>query len=424
MMNDRFDAQLREHLLGTADTSPADGQLARVVGAVNHTAQRRPLLARLAWNPGRIGPVPTRALQVGLIVVALGAALVAGAIYAGGRTARTTPFEGWWASTDPGDGSVQTLVIGSGATPPIQFVDRHATGLACRDDAVKTFFADGTGAVQGNALTATFPDGGGCGLRIVEVGPMTLTYESSTDTIVDQDGLTWSRADEMDIAPTAGPVSQATTGPTAVPTPELAPSATPGGNCIQFEAPDTYAAPAPFHGAPGSIALEATVGANGDHWLGLRERFTLAEATCGLGHGSGRIEAAQIDTINADGCAGEGVPVASAAAAAERLATNGNLVVHGNREVNLNGSIGTAIRVDGTVQGLPTACQDGELVVNDDLSGFAPELDFTIYFIDDDGGNVIAVALYETNTWNSTLRGQVDDILGSLELRAAVGISG
>lgn len=83
MMNDRFDAQLREHLLSMTNDRPAEGQLAAVTRGVAGIAQRRALAARLTWNAGRIGPFPSWALRVGL-VVALVAATAGLAILVGG----------------------------------------------------------------------------------------------------------------------------------------------------------------------------------------------------------------------------------------------------------------------------------------------------------------------------------------------------
>lgn len=99
MMNDRFDAQLREHLLGTADARPADGQLEGVLRAVSGTAQRRKVVARLTWFPGRVGPVPTRPLRYALVAAALVAVMAAAALIVGTNPARSTPFEGTWIST-------------------------------------------------------------------------------------------------------------------------------------------------------------------------------------------------------------------------------------------------------------------------------------------------------------------------------------
>ena len=192
-MNDRFAAQLRQHLLETADERPADGQLARVIDGVAATTQRHSLTARLTWEPGRIGPFPSKALRLGLLAVALALAAAGGASLAGGPRPPSSVFEGTWITIDPADGSGMTLVVGPGRTPAVYFEDGYASGLACVDDVVKRFTARGTGRISGNRLVATFPDGGGCGLRTVEV-PGTYKYDQQRDTLSDQDGVVWTRA--------------------------------------------------------------------------------------------------------------------------------------------------------------------------------------------------------------------------------------
>ena len=202
MMNDKFSADLRRHMLETADERPADGQLATVIAAVDATGQRHPILARWTWNPGRVGLVPSAALRFGLVVLALALAMAAGALLAGGggRTPSTV-FEGSWIAIDPLDRSGMTLVIGPGTRPPIYFEDGWATGGACDDDVVKRFTARGTAAIAGNMLVADFPDGGGCGLMTVEVRGI-YEYIERTDMLVDQDGLGWDRALGADRVPT------------------------------------------------------------------------------------------------------------------------------------------------------------------------------------------------------------------------------
>ena len=81
-MNDRFSAQLRQHLLGVANERPTDGQLAVLKAELAVTAQRHPLVARLAWLPGRIGPFPSAVVRLGLIT-ALVAAVVGAALLVG-----------------------------------------------------------------------------------------------------------------------------------------------------------------------------------------------------------------------------------------------------------------------------------------------------------------------------------------------------
>ena len=213
-MTDRFDALLRQHLLGTADERPAEGQLAAIVTHVEATRQRAGLPARLSWWPGRIGPFPTAVLRYGLVAGALLVALVAALILTAGGPLSRGGVQGTWRSTDPGDGSTQTLVVGPGDRPAVEFEDDFASGAACVDDAIKIFRADGTGEISGSRLVVTYPNGGGCGSTVV---PLSATYEyrEASDTLLDQDGVIWSRLREgqpaVSIPPgTAPPPSRST----------------------------------------------------------------------------------------------------------------------------------------------------------------------------------------------------------------------
>ena len=135
MMNDRFAAQLRQHLLETADERPADGQLAAVVERVAATTQRHPLVARLTWIPGRIGPFPSGALRYGLIAVALIVAIVAAALAAGvGSPSPSGAF----------GGTVHYQLDGAPATTA---VDAVADGASVSGTAVTTF-REGTHTVR------------------------------------------------------------------------------------------------------------------------------------------------------------------------------------------------------------------------------------------------------------------------------------
>lgn len=192
-MNDRFASQLRWHLHETADDRPAEDQLARVLDGVATTTQRHPAAARLTWDPGRLGHIASVTIRYGLIAAALLLAALAGAGLGGGAPRPTSVFEGTWITIDPGDGSGMTLVVGPGLTPDVYFEDGYATGRACTDDAVKRFTARGTAAITDHQLVATFPDGGGCGLRTVEVRGE-FEYDPRGDMLIDQDRAIWSRA--------------------------------------------------------------------------------------------------------------------------------------------------------------------------------------------------------------------------------------
>jgi hypothetical protein len=218
MMTDRFDAQLRQHLLETANERPVDGQLATIARDVAATPQRRPLIARLPGLRGRIGQFPA-AVRYGLIALALVLAAVAGAILAGGGAhGRSTPFDGTWTATDMPDGSTVDLYVGSGSAPTVRFEDLFATGDACIEDESKVFTADGVGEITGNRLVVSYPNGGGCGSVLVSIAGVYL-YDRDTDTVRDQDGIVWTRIPGFD-------------GRLPTVPPELSPSASPSPGMV------------------------------------------------------------------------------------------------------------------------------------------------------------------------------------------------
>ncbi len=83
MMNDRFSAQLRRHLLNTANERPADGRLEEIDERVAVTAQRPRLVARLGWFPGRFDPFASSPVRYALVAAALIVAIAAAALAAG-----------------------------------------------------------------------------------------------------------------------------------------------------------------------------------------------------------------------------------------------------------------------------------------------------------------------------------------------------
>lgn len=199
-MNDRFSAQLRQHLLDSADERPAPGQAAAIVDAVARTPQRPVAVLRL-------GSLPATA-RFGLLAAALAGLVLGGTLLAGGGPAPVppTPFEGTWVSVDPGDGSTQTLTVGPGATPGVRFIDDFASGGACANAEVKVFVADGTGTVAGDLLEVSWPNGGGCsGVPAIAMDPGGYDYDEATDSIIDGSGLQWFRAgggDRPSVVPT------------------------------------------------------------------------------------------------------------------------------------------------------------------------------------------------------------------------------
>jgi hypothetical protein len=192
MMNDRFSAQLRQHLLETANDRPAEGQLAAIVDSVAAKPQRRWLAPWRPQVPAWVGGLPAT-VRYGLLAGLLVLAALAGAILAGGGThAPSTPFEGSWTTIDVADDSTLYLSVGAGPNPTLRFEDLHATGSACRNDEVKVFRADGVGHINGEQLEATYPNGGGCGLETVSTAGR-YVYNPDGDILVDQDGQIWAR---------------------------------------------------------------------------------------------------------------------------------------------------------------------------------------------------------------------------------------
>ena len=305
MMNDRFSAELRQHLLATADERPAGDTLAAIVDGVATTAQYHQLTARLTWAPRRMGVFPSAAVRYILIAAALVIAMVAVALFAGGNAARRTVFEGTWRSTDPADGSTQTLVVGGGMSPAVHFVDAFATGLACRADAVKVFTMDGTGTIVDDRLDVVWPDGGGCGLMKVEVGPGFYMCDRENDTIADGEKLTWTRVQGSVVPPSSMPVTEtslATQAPSTSPPPtphageaaftstihgfsmgvppgwETRPATEPwGGEPLDFDSPaaDVIFDPALEDGLYLVVASQTFSGMSEDGW-----RATVLEWTC------------------------------------------------------------------------------------------------------------------------------------------------
>jgi hypothetical protein len=273
MMNDRFAAELRQHLLETANERPAEGQVATIVESVAATPQRRPLIAGLPDLRGRIGPFPA-AVRLGLIALALVLAAVAGALLAGGGGLRpSTPFEGTWTTIDVPDGSTMNLYVGAGNSPTVRLEDLFATGAACVADRTKVFTADGVGEITGNSLVVTYPNGGGCGSVLVAIAGAYL-YDRDTGVLRDQDGLVWTRirggnAPVSTVPPEPSP--SPTTSPTLAPVPSGTPKPALAAECADLTNGGTYTAPAEL------VSVTATVpGSPVYPWHGSRDFFYLS----------------------------------------------------------------------------------------------------------------------------------------------------
>lgn len=429
-MNDVFDSQLRRHLMETADLRPADGQLMSVIDAVAAAPQRNSLTARLTWDSGRIGPVLTATIRYALIVVAIALALVAGASLGGGARQPSSVFEGTWITIDPADGSGMTLVVGPGDTPDVYYEDGYATGLACVNDVVKRFKARGTGEISGNNLLATFPDGGGCGLMTVEMRGV-YDYDPTGGTLSDLDGVVWSRAlGEVPEGQAPKPVAPATEPPATEPPPSKAPATEPPAtaapeaageepslavattnpdpDCIQFDAPGPYTAPA------GSLSLTVAMpGTGSEPWSGDRDGFSVMQAACTDWSGTGWIDAGEVTLVDTSACTGARVRVETMAEAIEAVTVAEGIDVVEQTNVTIDGYAGTLLVID--VHDVPNGCPDQQIPLLDGVNPVDRGVGLEVYLVDVDG-TTLALGLFGYPDWTSNVRTDVAGIIASLQI--------
>ena len=178
----------RDYFRDLDRVAPADGQLTEVLIRTVVVGQRPAWRARLprvaGWDAlGRQFPLRYALLAAALLLLAL-------AVSAGGGRARG-PFEGRWTSTDT-DGSTQILDVGAGPSPGVRFEDLMASGCANNGDDSVDFRAVGHGAVLADRLVVGFP-GGGCHTWQVPAFSSTYQRDASTGTMIDGDGITWTR---------------------------------------------------------------------------------------------------------------------------------------------------------------------------------------------------------------------------------------
>jgi hypothetical protein len=410
-MIDRFDIQLRQHLLQTADERPAEGQLAAIAAGVAATEQRLPLVARLTWNPGRIGPFPSVALRYGLVAALLVGALVTAALAGSGVLAPKSVFEGTWTSIDPGDGSTQFLTVGAGSHPSVAFVDELATGPACQDDPVKRFVADGTGTVTGSHLDVAFPNGGGCGLVTVPVAGA-YAYDTAGDALTDQDAVVWSRVVGGLPQPTVAAIpGEATPEPTP-------PGPTPRPECTTYPDGGMYSRPV------GSMTVSVTL-AGGHAWGGWRELFRLEGASCRSG-AAARMEAwSPVDTLYADAChwRGNALAIETPADLVAALLKQGGhptpkrtkSTIGGYRADRLTFSVRAGFDV--------ASCDNDESVGIGDLylwpgMQLDPGLTASIYVVDVEGSSLAVVVISDTEQADPALMATMDEVLASIHIDA------
>jgi len=393
MMNDRFDANLRQHLLGTADDRPADGQLAAVVRAVGRTSQRHPLAARLTWNPGRIGRFPSTPIRYGLIGVALVLAAMAGSILAPGSRGPSTVFEGTWTSTDPVDGSVQLLVVGAGDTPDVYFEAGYASGAGCVNDPVKRFTARGSGAISGNHLDATFPIGGGCGLLTVGV-PGSYHYDAATDTLIGQDGLRWYRA--------LGGNGSSPTAPATSAADQLG-ETQPTSECFEIPSGEAY------RNDVGPLSLTVTIPSTAaSRWEGYRGAFEVSRSC--LFSRAVVITASIVSDMQADCDVNSRVEVATQAEAVAALQAARGIAMSAPTSVTLGGYPAARFEIASDAQ----MCFD-EVALWDDVSATHGSA-MNIHLVDVDGVTLGVTILDRDGGASPAELAEAEAIVASMEI--------
>jgi len=196
-MSDRnvLGLELQRHFQLVADESVPE---TLVEDVLVRTALTRP---RPSWRAGwsdRLPRLPfdlpatSAAVRLAVIALLLLVLLAAGLLATGRLGPGGTPFTGRWTSVDT-DGSQQVLVVGAGLEPQVTFVDERATVcLDARDSSVR-YRGIGGGLVQGDMLSARYPDAGCASYREHNV-VVQYVYRSTTDTLVDTFDVPWHRA--------------------------------------------------------------------------------------------------------------------------------------------------------------------------------------------------------------------------------------
>jgi hypothetical protein len=106
-------------------------------------------------------------------------------------SAASSVFAGTWLSIDT-DGSTQVLAVGEGATPAVIYEDFYASSCAEGGSASTHFVATGRGAVDNTTLWVEFRNGG-CGRHAIGPFGLGFSYDSGSDTLTDDFGITWYR---------------------------------------------------------------------------------------------------------------------------------------------------------------------------------------------------------------------------------------
>ena len=123
--------------------------------------------------------------------VALSLAMVASPV--GAAPAVGSQFAGMWVSTDPGDGSTQTLQVGAGASPRVTYQDFYASSCDNNGSPSTHWVAAGRGWVSDDLLEIVYHKSG-CGLFSIGEYYDYYEYNAGADTLTDSSGTTYYRA--------------------------------------------------------------------------------------------------------------------------------------------------------------------------------------------------------------------------------------
>jgi hypothetical protein len=106
-------------------------------------------------------------------------------------SASSSVFAGTWLSIDT-DGSTQLLAVGEGTTPAVIYEDFYASSCAESGSASTHFVATGRGTIDDGTLWVEFRNGG-CGRNTIGPFGLGFSYDSGSDTLTDDFGITWYR---------------------------------------------------------------------------------------------------------------------------------------------------------------------------------------------------------------------------------------
>jgi hypothetical protein len=188
----QLDVMLAAHFDATADERVPVHLLAEVARRTGETSPRP------AWLVGLRGNViaPARGVAADpatrwIVIAAILTLALALAVVATGGGGGGSPFRGNWTSSD-NDGSVQTLTVGSGSSPSVEYVDDYASTCAANGDPVPVWHGTGAGTLSDDRMVVEFGRTG-CSTWFTESELFRFDYEASNDTLVDNLGVVWHR---------------------------------------------------------------------------------------------------------------------------------------------------------------------------------------------------------------------------------------